>query len=216
MIFFYLLYSKMIIRDVFSDLLHTDLKDFDIPKDKYWNYSLSQIANLILTNKEVLLSHLEFKWTDERIMIFKDNEKNEISMMFAISQNIISITDNDNVLIITIKDREILNTHKIFTANCSVCNSNKQKDDENKDLFCCNKCKLIKYCCSYCQSVDCETRHNLVCKRLHKVMNCQDKIYANGPVYFYEPLLGFRSIKFENDELRKNFMDTLYEIRKKI
>ena len=146
------------IRDIFTDLLDTDLSNFDDKKDKYWGFSLSQLIRMILNAKEILITHCE-------------TQKEQ--SIFALS--------GGRTLVITNKDKKILKKFNIFKLYCAKCNSIKRKDDENKILYCCSSCKLVRYCCSECQTND-WVHHKLICKCLTKAISNNEEIPNAGPV----------------------------------
>ena len=143
------------IRDIFTDLLTTDLSDFDEKTDKYGGSSLSQLIQFLLSNKEVLITHCEIQ-----------------------KERFIAILAN-HLIILTNNDKKILKDFNIFKLYCAKCNSLKRKDGENKILYCCNNCKLVRYCCRECQTND-WVHHKLICKRLTKAISNTEEIKLNS------------------------------------
>ena len=135
----------MDIKDIFTDLINTDLSDFDLKKEKYYENSLAEIVKLVILNKKMLATKCK---------------TNEEQSMFL---------DIDKSLIITNKDKEILNEYNIFKFSCANCNNPKQKGDKNKCLLRCSGCKAVKYCCDDCQLIDWR-HHKLICKRIVKAI----------------------------------------------
>ena len=140
-------------RDIFTDLLTTDLSDFDEKKDKYGGHSLSEIIQMVVVDaKQLLIEHCETPQKERTIAI--------------LANNLIYITNND---------KKILKKFNIFKLYCAKCSSLKRKDNTNTNLYRCTNCKLVRYCCSECQRND-WVHHKIICKPLTKAISNTEKI----------------------------------------